>query len=306
MPYPINPSHPNYSGNVIPYVFSKKVLQRFYDASIIPAISNTDYEGEIKNQGDKVIINRTPDITLTPYKMGDNLIHQRPVGTTLELLIDQGVYWDVILDDIADKQSQFDLLSQWADDASWKMKQYVDTNCFALMYASGDPLNSGANAGRISGNINLGQAGAPLVLNRDNVLDWIVDQGTVLDEQNIPNTSNKLVIPTWVGALIKKSDLRNASITGDSVSPLRNGRIGEIDSFEIYTSNLLPTAVDGGKKTSYAFALNNMALTFAAQLSKTETLRSESTFGDIMRGLLVFGRQVLHPEAMAVSYITAG
>ena len=306
MAYPINPAHPNYSGNAIPYIFSKKVLERFYDASIMPAISNTDYEGEIRNQGDKVIINRTPDITLTPYKMGDNLVHQRPVGSTLELLIDQGVYWDVILDDVADAQSMFNLMSQWSDDASWKMKQYVDTNCFGLMYTSADPQNSGPTAGRISGSINLGTAGAPLQLTRDNVLDWIVDQGQVLDEQNIPDTNRKLVIPAWVGSLIKKSDLRNASITGDSTSPLRNGRLGEIDRFELYASNLLPTAQEGTKKTAYSFALSNMAVTFAAQLSKTETLRAESTFGDIMRGLMVFGRQVIHPEALAVSYITAG
>jgi len=304
--YPINASHPDYSGTIIPTIWSRKLLERFYDASVIPAISTTDYLGEIKAQGDKVIINQVPDITITPYKMGDTLIHQRPVQASLELTIDQGNYWDFIMDDVADAQSMFDMTAPWAENASEKMKISVDTEVLAFMRTRAAAANKGDVAGRISGNINLGKATAPLVLTKDNILDVIIDLGQVLDEQNIPESGRKLVIPVWMASLLKKSDLRNASITGDGTSPLRNGRLGEIDRFEVYSSNLLPTAVEGTATATYFYALNPMAVTYAAQLTKTETIRSESTFGTIMRGLMVYGRGVVQPTALAVGYAVKG
>jgi hypothetical protein len=304
--YPINVSHPDYSGNIIPTLWSRKLLERFYDAAVITAISTTDYLGEIKNQGDTVIINQVPDITITPYKMGDTLVNQRPVQTTLELMIDQGNYWSFIMDDVADAQSMFDMTGPWADNASEKMKIAVDTEALAFLRTRPAAANRGATAGRISGNINLGVAGTPLVLTNVNILDTIINLGLVLDEQNIPETGRKLVMPMWAAALLKKSDLRNASITGDAVSVLRNGMLGTIDRFEIYGSNLLPTAVETSKTASYIYALHPMAVTFATQLVKSETIRSEQTFGTIMRGLQVYGRGVPQPTAIAAAYVVSG
>lgn len=304
--YPINASHPDYSGTLIPTLWSKKLLERFYDASVITAISSTSYLGEIKNQGDTVRINRVPDITITPYKMGDTLVHQRPAAQTFDLFIDQGNYWDFILDDVADLQALIEMTGPWAENASERMKITVDTEVLAYMRTRAAADNKGATAGRISHSVNLGATGAPVTLTKANVLDFIVDMGLVLDEQNSPQASRKLVIPAWMAAMIKKSDLRNASITGDGQSPLRNGRIGEIDRFELYTSNLLPTAVDGTATATYIYALNPMAVAYAAALTKTETIRSESTFGNIMRGLMVYGRGVPDPTQLATGYVVRG
>lgn len=304
--YPINASHPDYSGNIIPALWSRKLLERFYDASVIPAISTTDYLGEIKNQGDKVIINQVPDITITPYKMGDTLTNQRPVQSTLELDIDQGNYWSFIMDDVADSQSMFNMTGPWSENASERLKISVDTEVLAYMRTRPATANKGATAGRLSASVNLGITGTPLVLTPVNILDVIINLGLVLDEQNIAETGRKLVLPMWAAAMLKRSDLRNASITGDAVSVLRNGMLGTIDRFEIYGSNLLPTATETGKTASYIYALHPMAVTFATQLVKSETIRSESTFGTIMRGLQTYGRGVVQPTALAAAYVVAG
>ena len=78
------------------------------------------------------------------------------------------------------------------------------------------------------------------------VLDFITQCGQVLDEANIPESGRWMVIPSWMASLIKQSDLRNASIAGDMTSVLRNGRLGEIDRFTLYYSNLLPTVDTSG------------------------------------------------------------
>ena len=67
-----------------------------------------------------------------------------------------------------------------------------------------------------------------------------VAHGIVLDEANCPETGRKLVVPAWFAGQVKKSELKDASLSGDSVSIARNGRLGIIDRFEVYVSNLLP------------------------------------------------------------------
>ena len=68
----------------------------------------------------------------------------------------------------------------------------------------------------------------------------------VMFEQNIPETGRWLVIPAWLAAMIKKSELRDVSLSGDGASMLRNGRLGMIDRFTLYMSNLLPSGTGGG------------------------------------------------------------
>jgi hypothetical protein len=126
-----------------------------------------------------------------------------------------------------------------------------------------------------------------------------------LDEQNIPETGRWLVIPAWMAARIKMSELRDASLTGDGQSMLRNGRLGMIDRFTVYSSNLLangvPAGLAAGEWAVYAGVQN--AFTFATQMTKMETLRSESTFGTIMRGLQVYGSKVIDPTALVQAIV---
>lgn len=310
-PYAGTSASPAYSGAAaggvfIPEIWSGKLIEKFYSATVLAAISNTDYEGEIKNKGDKVKIRTKPTITIRDYEVDQNLLVERPSSTAVELTIDYAKYFNLVLDDVMEVQSDMNLLTMWADDAAEQLKITIDTSVLALLDADISADNLGATAGRLSNNIDLGSSGAPAALTAANVLDYIVDLGTVLDEQNIPETGRWLVIPPWVAGMVKKSDLRNASISGDGVSLLRNGRLGMIDRFTLYASNLLPTATEGSDTAVRIFAGHPHGLTFASQISKTETLRSESTFGNLLRGLQVFGVKVLDGIALSELYAVRG
>ena len=98
-----------------------------------------------------------------------------------------------------------------------------------------------------------------------------------------------------MAAMVKRSDLKQAYLTGDSVSPLRNGKLGMIDRFMVYVSNNLPKTNDGD---SYLMAGTKDAITFASQMTNVETIRSTATFGNIVRGLNVYGYGVIKPEAL--------
>ena len=70
MSFPVASGRPNYSGNFIPEIWSGKLIQNFYDATVLSAIANTDYEGEIRRMGDTVNIRTTPEITIRSYVKG--------------------------------------------------------------------------------------------------------------------------------------------------------------------------------------------------------------------------------------------
>jgi hypothetical protein len=302
------------STGFIPEIWSGKLIEKFYASTVLAAISNTDYEGEIKNQGDKVKIRTKPTITISDYKADGALSLQRPTGNIVELNVDQGKYFNTILDDVMDVQSDLNLLSMWSDDASEQMKITIDTNVLAGILGGADTKNKGATAGKISSSINLGvSSSAPLATVAANpsagqvdILSILLRMGQALDEQNIPETGRWVVLPTWAATLIKQSELRQAYLSGDGVSILRNGRLGMVDRFTIYTSNLLPTGVAGGlAATEYViYAGHAHGLTFASQVSKVETLRSEQTFGTVLRGLQVFGYKVIDGTAIAQAIVT--
>lgn len=256
--------------------------------------------------GDTVHIRTKPTITIRPYQINQDLLIERPSSNIVNLTIDNAYYFNEALDDVMETQSDINMLSMWADDAAEQMKITIDTFVLTTIDVGVDAANKGLTAGKVSNNINLGATGAPIALTPLNALDAIVDLGTCLDEQNIPETGRWLVIPPWVAALIKKSDLRNASISGDGVSLMRNGRLGMIDRFTLYSSNLLPTATEGTANAFRIFAGHPHGLTFASQITKMETLRSERSFSNLMRGLQVFGNKVLDGIAITELYAVRG
>ena len=297
----------------IPEIWSGKLIEKFYAATVLAAISNTDYEGEIKNMGDTVKIRTKPTITIKDY-LADGLLElERPKGSVLDLSIDKGKYFNTILDDVMEVQSDLNNMSLWADDASEQMKIVIDTQVLTSLYNQASAQNRGVAAGKISGSINLGATTTPLAVvpntpttGQVDVLDVILRLGQALDEQNIPEQGRWLIIPAWLSTYIKRSELRQAYLSGDSISMLRNGRIGMVDRFTLYVSNLLPNGVAAGIAAGEhaIYAGHAHGLTFASQINNVETLRSEQTFGTILRGLQVFGYKVIDNIALAQAVIT--
>lgn len=314
--YPTGTTSPStaYSGTFIPEIWSGKLVEKFYASTVLSSIANTAYEGEIKNHGDKVIIRTKPTITINDYRSDGLLTPERPSSNVVELLIDKGKYFATILDDVMDIQSDINMMSLWSDDAGEQMKITIDTAVLAgILNQATATTNRGTTAGVISADINLGATTTPLtVVSRSpasgevEAIDAILRLGQVLDERNIPEQGRWVVIPTWMATMLKMSELRQVYLSGDGTSMLRNGRIGMIDRFTVYVSNLLPSGVAGGLAAGEfaVYAGHSHGLTFAAQVSKMETIRSESTFGTILRGLQVYGYKVVDGTALAQAIVT--
>lgn len=317
-------TNPSYSGAFIPTLWSGKLLAKFYQNTMLSEIANTDYEGELKNQGDTIRIRLAPSISISDYTAGMNLNYEVPTPIFQDMQVNKGKYFGVQVNDVLAYQSDMNLMNMFTEDAAKQLKIAIENEVFFNNFVTEGPAaaNEGATAGAISAAYNLGTDTAPVdQATPENVLKAILRMSTVLDEQNVPEDGRWLVLTPYDRHLLMQSNLAQAYFTGDASSTIRTGKIGMIDRFTVYVSNLLPRgaagkalvsgltdpstggAVADAKARRLMVAGTKAANSFAMTVNKTEPLRNQTDFGDIVRGLAVYGRKVVKPEAMAIAVV---
>jgi hypothetical protein len=327
--YPVTGSgvfdtNPSYSGAFIPTLWSGKLLAKFYQNTMLSEVTNTDYEGELKNQGDTVRIRLAPSISISDYTVGQTLSYEVPTPIFQDMQVTKGKYFGVQVNDVLSYQSDMNLMNMFTEDAAKQLKIAIENEVFFNSFVTEGPAaaNEGATAGRISAAYNLGTDIAPIdQATPENVLKAILRMSTVLDEQNVPEDGRFLIISPFDRQLLMQSSIAQAYFTGDQSSVIRTGKIGMLDRFSVYVSNLLPRGeagkalVAGLSATSTGGAVTNAkarrimvagtkgATSFAMTINKTEPLRNQTDFGDIVRGLAVYGRKVVKPEAMVTAVV---
>ncbi len=309
----------NYSGTFIPTLWSAKFNAKFYASTVFGEIANTDWQGEITGLGDKVVIQNVPDIGISDYTIGGTLAYNPVAPSTIELNIDRAKSYNYAVHDVIAAQSKPNQMDMFSNDAAEQMKIAVDQSL--LVGTAAKPgihnyvaaANMGSTAGAGSGAYSLGTAAAPLDLSSVSALDVILRLASVLDEQNIPEEGRFLVIDPLTRMRLLGTNVANALQMGDDKSPVRNGKLGMIDRFQIYLSNLLPksagafdfygAAAGGTVKRRAIFAGHRSAITFASQMVKTETLPNPNDFGQLVRGLNVYGMKVVKDTALAMALV---
>jgi hypothetical protein len=201
-------------------------------------------------------------------------------------------------------------MDKFAADAGERLKIAIDVDCFEEVVGDAAAGNKGNTAGAISSSVALGATGTnggnAVSITKTNATEKVVDANTVLDEANIPSENRWIVLPAWWCANLKKSDLKQADITGDGTGVIRSGVIGMVDRTKVIQSNNLYTATEGTATLTYALAGTKEAMTFALQLTKTESLLIPTSFGTYMRGLAVYGRKVVQPTALVEIVAVSG
>ena len=261
----------------IPEVFSKKLQAKFYSQTVLSEVTTNEYEGEISGLGNKINIRAVPAVTVADYT--GSLSYADVTSSTIELDINKAKSYAFKVDDILRRQADIDFMNEAAADAAQNMKIAIETDVFANV-GSGSSLTD----------VNSSEAGT----NAGNILGHILTAGRTLDENNIPETERFMIIDPATAAIIKNSDLKQAYLTGDAESPLRNGNIGMIDRFNVYVTNNLTVA----SGVTSGFFGHPKAVAYASQMTNTETVRLESSFGDGVRGLAVYGYKVVVPTAI--------
>ncbi len=288
--------------NFDPEVYSGKLVEKFYRTTVFGDIASIDYEGDIVGMGAQVKIRTVPDITVFDYVIGQGLPEQYPSRNSVTLVIDKGKAFNVALNIVDSRQSDLNLADVFANDGSIQLRISADADMLETIPSDVSADNSGSTAGVISNDIDLGTAASPRALTKDNVVDFLVDCGQVLDEQNVSPEGRWAVVPAWLIALVKRSDLRIASLAGDGVSILRNGKVGEVNAFTLYQSNNMLTQTSPAIATYIVFG-HSAGLTFAAQIVEAQMINNPSDFGYLIRGLMVYGFEVIEPMYLGTGVV---
>jgi hypothetical protein len=132
----------------------------------------------------------------------------------------------------------------------------------------------------------------------------------LLDQQQVDSQGRWLVIDPIMMEVLRDEDSRllNADFGG---SGLQNGMVlNNFHGFRVYTSSNLPAVGTGAGTTGTAnqntnygviVAGHDSAVATAEQINKTETYRDPDSFADIVRGMHLYGRKILRPEALVTA-----
>jgi len=269
--------------NFIPEIWSARLLKHLDEDLVFKQLVNTDYEGEIRNVGDTVRVNRIGDIVVGSYtKDGEIDSPQQLSGEQLVLKIDQFKYFNFYVDDVDSAQQNPKIMDDAMNRAAFALAREVDKYIAGLYTQAGVKLdNSGAGYQVGTGN--------------KNPYDLVVDIVEEMDAHNIPGAGRWLVIPPWFHAMLLKSEEYKLAFQDYKST----GSIPTIAGIRILMSNNLPTKKVGNSVDfSVLLAGTNMAISFAQQLNKVEAYRPEKRFADAVKGLLLFGAKVFYPESL--------
>ena len=176
----------------------------------------------------------------------------------------------------------------------------------ASMKLDASDFNGGSGGDAIAILPRTGSGAAPTNAGDANPLQVIARMSRLLDQQNVDSQGRWLVLDPVFIEVLKDEDSRllNADFGG---AGLMNGVVAKnIHGFTVYTSNNLPQVGSGSSFTGANSAINfgvivaghSSAVATAEQINKTETYRDPDSFADIVRGMHLYGRKILRPEAL--------
>lgn len=129
-----------------PIKYSLKLVELLYNDTIYTKVTNTDYEGEIRNEGDRVRVRTLGKITLSAYTKGMTLVAQDLAPTMEDLIVDQQQYFKFVVDDVDKLQNDVDTINKYAQTSKRDMAQVVDVDLLKYMARNVDGDNASGTA----------------------------------------------------------------------------------------------------------------------------------------------------------------
>ena len=289
------------SGNFSPIIYSQKVQKFFRTASVVEAITNTDYAGEIENFGDTVNIIKEPTITVSAYSRGSVVDTQDIADDQIQLVVDQANAFAFKVDDIEERHSHVNFESIASSSGAYALKNEYDKNVIAAMVAGVSSSSPDHLLGADSGSGQDQDVG--FGTSEVDPVDTISKHNRLLNAADVPEENRWFLAgPEFVEQLGQANSKLMSDTTGNA-TPLRNGKVlsGKIMNMDVYMTNNFAAS-----STSNFFKVlgGHMSSTATANhIAKIEVIRHPESFSDVVRGLHVFGRKVLRDNALVLSHI---
>lgn len=259
--------------NFISTVWSETLLSQMDKKYIAVANCNREFEGEIKNRGDRVKICGIGDINIFDYARNTEFENgaQELSDSVKTLIINQAKAFNFMIDDIDRAQTNPKLMDLAVKNAAAALANTADKYIFSLCTKAGSNIEASASV--------------------DNILSLIIDARTKLLENNVCDPGEIVIeVSPAIGALILKSKINVANTD----TALESGCIGYVAGCKVYVSNNVLVEENVHK----CMARSKRAIAFAEQLSEMDAYRPEKRFADAVKGLHLYGAQVIYPSEM--------
>ena len=293
-----------FDGNFSPIMYSKQAQIALRKASVISAITNNSYFGEIANQGDVVRIQKEPDVTVNALERKTAITVQDLDDSDFQLTIDKANYFAFKMDDIEEQFSHVDFVSMAADRAAYKMADSIDVDVLAYMTgtaASGQystavsgtaqhPTGSEINGEflkvnqldmsdmtNITTSASSGTSGDSIPLaprlpgatskgtTTASPLQLIARMARQMDTGNVDSRGRYLVVDPIFMEMLKDEDSRLLNADFGGAG-LQNGLVaGNIHGFRVHVSNNLPTDGTGPGTSGTTAQDDNFGVILAGQ-----------------------------------------
>jgi hypothetical protein len=290
------------NGNFSPTLYSKKAQLAFRKTSVVQAVTNTDYYGEISEFGDTVRIIKEPDITVNAYQRGTTVTAQDLQDDDITLTVDQANYFAFRVDDIEKSQSHVNWEALASSRAGYKMRDAMDSEVLTHMTAQ---VPTAQLEGDASTPATIGHGTQDF-----SPIQMINRFGRFLDMNDVPEEGRWLVCDPVFLELLRdeNSKLLDSDYAQEESNILRNGMVTRrpVYGFTLYKSRNLPVEGSGAMASgsgngNWLLAGHMSSTATAEQINKTESYRDPDTFADVVRGLHLYGRSVLRTEALVGS-----
>ena len=293
----------------LPSVYSKKVMNFFRKASVVEAITNTDYAGEISSFGDSVKIIKEPVISVSDYTRNSDTTETRLTDQEISLVVDSAKAFKFIVDDIETNMSHVNFKEIASSSAAYALKDSYDAAVLATMFAgcsasSPNHILGADNATDLAagtfdgtGNLDIGFGSS-----EHDPLDLMGRMARLLDEQNVPEEGRWFVASPDFYEILGQSSSKLLSVDyNGGQGSIRNGLVssGKLRGFDMYKSNNIAATSNAAGK---CMAGHMSSTATANTILSTEVLRDPTSFGDIVRGLHVYGAKVLRDEAIVSAF----
>jgi len=293
----------------LPAIYSKTVLNFFRKSSVAEAITNTDYSGEISAYGDSVRIIKEPEITVYQYERGADVTATKLTDQEVNLVVDTANAFKFMVDDIETNMSHVNFREVAASSAAYSLRDAFDQGVIASMFAgvsaaspnhilgsdSATDLASGTFDG--TGNLDIGFGS-----NEHDPIDVLSHMARLLDEANVPEEGRWfLANPEFYEQLVQSNSKLLSVDYNAGQGSIRNGLVssGKLRGFDMYKTNNIAAASNAAGKC----LAGHMSSTCTAQtIVNTEVIRDPDSFGDIVRGLHVYGAKVLRADALVSAF----
>ena len=265
--------------NFIPTVWSENLYSELDRQYIAVKHCNRDFEGDIRGNGSTVKICGVGAINVGDYTKDTDMSAPQTLSDTVrELKIDRAKYFNFQIDDIDRAQCSPKLMDAAMKVAADSLANEADRYIFSLHEKVPTQYTC--------------------TLSASSVLEDVLRARQTLAENGVTDFSDVVFeVSPYVATVLLQAQI---NLDTDNSAALQSGYLGSLAGCQIFVSNNVAVERDGMSVKSKCFLRTKRAIAFAEQLSEIEAYRPEKRFADAVKGLHLYGAEIVYPSEIVV------